>query len=133
MDNWVAGLVLGICVALWFTYKVLRLWLNYRARKDALELCRAFVTQGKELPADLIESIRREQPSSAGNFFGGDPVWGRVVLFTSLALGAAYEALFAQPDGRTDQDVLAAAVILAALAIGSVLIARFSSKSHDSP
>jgi hypothetical protein len=95
----------------------LAMWFSHRRALATLDLLRTYAAQGKEPPAEIASVLQNVRLSFADRRVRE---WRRAILLGSLAVAFTALAYFSE-GARPHHGFVVAAVILGALALGSVL------------
>jgi hypothetical protein len=117
---WVIFPLIGFAFAFW------AIWLSHQRQKAAIDLLRTYASQGKEPPAELVKLLH-----SGDDWNPPYRNWQYVVLFGALAVTFGVMA-YLHPGIRQSFGLTVAAVVMAALAVNS-LVAALLQRKHDGP
>jgi hypothetical protein len=119
-----------------FGFGFLNMYLRYRHQRDAMELLKTYVAQGKEPPPEISKML--SQPMSDGQWGGWGGCgrrggryweWRRVFIFASLAIGFGLASYYGDDWGvHGEPAFVVVAAVMACLAIGSLLFALLAGR-----
>ena len=106
------------------------MWIGQRRRRDAMELLKVYAQKGEQPPEALLKAISSSasdddwgwsEEASPASRRKGYSDWSNVALFISLGVAFTFAAMFGP--GDADWAFVMVAIIMAGLAIGSLVVA----------